>query len=165
MMRPMRIALSLFADYFQFYLQDERADGNLGDSWGEDATARNLAVAPGTVGVGTFRNVDVPVTVEVMNAAPSADFGSADLVTEASIDVPSGRIVVAGCTDYFPDARRIDVPPGRYRVRVHYCGMASVSEDGLEGADHYRAVLWRDDEVIEPRVLHDTRGRPCPPGS
>ncbi len=66
----MRIELSLFADYFQFYLQDERADGNLGDSWGEDATARNLAVAPGTVGVGTFRNVDVPVTVDVLETAP-----------------------------------------------------------------------------------------------
>ncbi len=84
-------------------------------------------------------------------------------MTEASTDVPSGRIVIAGCTDYFPDARRIDVPPGRYRVRVHYSGMETVSEDRLEGRDHYRVVLRRDDEAITPRVLHDVRG--ADPGS
>jgi hypothetical protein len=158
MMRSMRIELSLFADYSQFYLQDECADGNLGDSWSEDATARNLAVAPGTIGVGTARNVHVPVTVEVLEAAPPSEFGAADLVTEASMDVPSGRIVIAGCTDYFPDARRIDVRPGRYRVRVHYSGMATVSKNRLEREDRYYVVLWRNDESIEPRVLHDRRG-------
>lgn len=158
----MRLDLSLFADYFQFYLQDEAADGNLGDSWGEDATARQLAVAPGTVGVGTARNVDVPVMVEVLDAEPAADFTKSDLVTESCMDVPSGRIVIAGCTDYLPEARRIEVPPGLYRVRVHYDGIGSVSADGLEGEDRYRVVLWRDDRAVEPRILHDART--APPG-
>lgn len=29
----------LFADYFQFYIQDEDADGNLSDSWNDEAVA------------------------------------------------------------------------------------------------------------------------------
>lgn len=153
----MRVDLTVFADYRQFYLQDERADGGLEEAWTEAATERHLAVAPGAVGVGTFRNVHVPVTVEILDAAPAADFTSSDLVTEATLDVPSGRIVVAGCTDYFPEARRIDVPPGRYRVRVHSSGMASVSDDGLSGEDLYRVELWRDDEAVAPRILHDAR--------
>jgi len=33
----------LFADYHQFYVQDEGVEGNLGDSWTPDAVARDLA--------------------------------------------------------------------------------------------------------------------------
>ncbi len=56
----------LLADYFQFYLQDESADGSLGESWTEEAVARLLAVAPGAIGIGTVRNMQVPVIVEVL---------------------------------------------------------------------------------------------------
>ena len=50
--------LEFFADYFQFYLQDDDpAFGNLAEAWTEDATQRlRIAVAPGIVGVGTARN-------------------------------------------------------------------------------------------------------------
>jgi len=50
--------------------------------------------------------------------------------------------VIAGCTDYFPDAMRIPVPPAVYRVRVSYGGLDTLSDDGLEGDDHYRLQLW-----------------------
>jgi hypothetical protein len=154
----MRADLSIFADYYQFYLQDEPAEGNLGDSWDGEAVARLLAVASGTVGVGTAKNVDVQVAVEVLDSEPASDFTGSDLVTEATLDVTSGKIVIAGCTDYFPDARRIEVPLNRYRVRIYYSGLSTVSADGLEGEDHYRVVLWRDELVVGPRVLHDVRG-------
>lgn len=38
--------LTLFADCFQFYIQDENVDGNLSDAWTDDAVERLLAVAP-----------------------------------------------------------------------------------------------------------------------
>ena len=56
---------TLFADYFQFYLQDEKVDGNLSDAWTEQAVQDLLAIAPGTIGVGAVRNMDVPVEVEL----------------------------------------------------------------------------------------------------
>jgi hypothetical protein len=56
--------------------------------------------------------------------------------------VTSGRLVVAGCTDYFPDAARIDVPPGSYRARIYSGNLNSLSDDGLDGDDHYRVALW-----------------------
>jgi hypothetical protein len=132
----------LFADYFQFYVQDEKAAGDLSDSWTPDAVARLLATAPGTVGVGTVRNVDVPVEIEVSNSEPDTDLSAWDQINECSVEVPSGRLVVAGYTDYFPDAERIDLAPGTYRVRVFYGSLDSVSDDGLDGSDHYRLVLW-----------------------
>lgn len=148
---------TLFADYFQFYMQDELADGNLSDSWNEEAVARLLAVAPGTVGVGTVRNMDVPVFIEVLNGVPPLELEQWDHVVECTILVQGNRIVVAGCTDYFPDAARIEVAPGTYRVRVGYAGLASISEDGLSGNDSYKLQLWQS-EAIEPRVLKQRAG-------
>jgi hypothetical protein len=132
----------LFADYYQFYLQDESAEGNLDDSWSPEAVERLLAVAPGTIGVGTVRNVTVPVVVEITDGKPDDDMNEWDQVTECSVEITSGRIVVAGCTDYFPDAVRIDVSPGSYRARVYFGNLNSLSDDGINGDDHYRVVLW-----------------------
>ena len=134
--------LVLFADYFQFYIQDEAAKGDLSQAWNEETTDRLLALAPGTVGIGTVRNMDVPVTVDILEHAPEDDFSEWDHVVEAGLDVASGRIVIAGCTDYFPDAKRVEVPPGTYRVRVSYGALDTLSEDGLSGDDRYRLQLW-----------------------
>ena len=59
----------LFADYFQFYLQDEAASGDLSDAWTPEAVEQLLAIGPGVIGVGTVRNVDVPVEIEVATGA------------------------------------------------------------------------------------------------
>ena len=56
----------LFADYFQFYLQDDdQSFGDLSAAWTGEATERLLAVAPHVIGVGTARNMTVPVSVSV----------------------------------------------------------------------------------------------------
>lgn len=142
----------LFADYFQFYLQDEAADGDLSESWTPEAVQRLLATAPGAVGVGTVRNMDVPVTVEVLDGEPGRDVELWDHVMECSIQVPSGRMVIAGSMDHFPSAARIEVSPGTYRMRVSYGALTSLSDDGLEGQDHYRVQMWTG-QWDELRVL------------
>ena len=41
---------TLFADYFQFYLQDETVEGDLSDAWTQETVENLLATAPGTIG-------------------------------------------------------------------------------------------------------------------
>lgn len=150
--------LQLFADYFQFYLQDELASEDLPSHniWAGDAVNKLLALTPGVVYVGTVRNMTVPVTLIVTDSPPSAhDFDVWNHINECSLDVPSGRLVVAGCTDYFPDAPRLAVAPGCYRVRIYYGGLRTLSPDGLEGDDHYHIILWPA-PYDEPRVLKKT---------
>lgn len=137
-----RYEFQLSANYHQFYIQDEVADGNLSDAWTPDAVERLLALAPGVVGIGTARNTDVPVTIDVLDSEPAKAVGVSDHIVECSISITSGIIVVAGCTDDFPDAARIRVQPGCYRVRVNFAGLGSVSDDGLEGSDRYHLQLW-----------------------
>lgn len=135
--------LNLFADYFQFCLQDEHAEGNFSDSWNEQTVRDGLAVVPNAFAVRTARNTTVPVVVEVRDSAPQDDdFDEWDRINECSLDVPSGRIVVAGCTDYFPTAARIAVEPGSYRARIYYGGLDTITGNGLQSNDHYRVVSW-----------------------
>jgi hypothetical protein len=134
--------LSLFADYYQFYIQDEAVSADLSDAWNEEAVDRLLAIVPGAIGIGTVRNMDVPVTVEIHDHEPDDDFSEWDHVVEASLEVTSGRTAIAGCTDYFPDAMRIPISRGTHRIRVSYGGLDTLSDDGLEGDDRYRLQLW-----------------------
>ena len=57
--------------------------------------------------------------------------------------MPSGRLVVAGCTDYFPDAERLSLDSGCYEARVLSANLDKLSDDGLVGDDHYRVELWK----------------------
>ncbi|RYH31442.1 MAG: hypothetical protein EON54_21310 [Alcaligenaceae bacterium] len=111
-----------------------------------------FAVTDGAVGIGTARNMDVPVTLELLDRAPSLDLTAFDHVAEGSLLVSSGTLVVAGCTDYFPDAKRFAMEPGTYRVRLLSSGLDTLSADGLEGKDHYLLQLWLASPV-EPTVL------------
>lgn len=143
----------LLADYFQFYIQDEDVDVDLSDSWTKEAVDNLLALAPGTIGIGTARNMTVPVTVEILDSALDTDDLSIwDQVNECSIEVGSGRIVIAGCTDYFPDSARISLAPGIYRARIYYGNLGALRKPGLEGGDHYKIVLWPA-EFREPNYL------------
>ena len=79
------LELSIFADYFQFYLQDDAPapdEVNFPDAWTEEAVERQLAAVPGALAVGTAHNMTVPVVIEVLSAPPNDD-PTVDLVTEA----------------------------------------------------------------------------------
>ena len=132
----------LLADYFQLYLQDETAKGDLGEAWTEEACALKLAVVPGIIGVGTARDMTVPLTVEIHESDPGEIPGTWDQINNCSIDITSGKLVVSGCTDYFPTAARIELPPGKYNARIFYGGQNTISSDGLSGDDHYTVALW-----------------------
>ena len=137
-----KIELSLFADYHQFYLQDDDIRfGDLSNAWTAEATERLLAVADHVVGVGTVRNMNVPVHIEIESQLPNLNPSEWDRINRASLVCDTGRIVVAGCTDYFPDAKRLAVTPGVYDVLVAYRNLESLSEDGLDGDDSYHIFL------------------------
>jgi hypothetical protein len=152
---------NIFADYHQFYLQDEPTPGGLNDLWTREAYERMFAAEPGVVVIGTVRDRAVPVEVEIRDAPSEESLENWDHVVDGGIGIPSGIIVVAGCTEFFPSAARISVRPGNYRLRAFYGGFATVSENRFEGQDHYKVSLWPG-EPIEPIVLkarHTGRGR------
>jgi hypothetical protein len=137
-----QLELAVFADYFQFYLQDEAANEDFGPLWTDEAVERLIAVGDCSVGIGTVRNMAVPVVVSLHSEEPEDDFHEWDLVNECSFTVRSGRVAILGCTDALPDAARLSLPAGPYRLRASYVGLDSLDADGLEGDDFYRLQLW-----------------------
>ena len=127
---------------FSSICRNEPVEGDLSESWPQEAVDRLLAIAPGKIGVGTVRNMNVPVVIEIAEFAPDENLSQWDQVNECDLEVQSGRVVIAGCTDYYPDARRIELPPGPYRARIYYGRLNARSADGLDGDDHYKIVLW-----------------------
>ena len=134
----------LCAEYHQFHLQDEQADADVAlESYSDEAFSNGAALMPGKIFVLTASDMYVPVVIEVQDSTPDESFDEWDKVFECSVDVPSGKIVVAGgCTDEWDEAERIEVAPGTYRARIYYGDLDKLSEDELEGDDHYKVTLW-----------------------
>ena len=138
-----KIELQLFADYFQFYLQDDDPKfGDLSEAWTQEAVDNLLAESDHVIGIGTVRNMDVPVFIEILETLPQLKPDDWDRINYSSISCGTGRLVIAGCTDYFPDAKRIHLTPGDYDLTVGYKDLDKISEDGLDGEDSYHLFLY-----------------------
>ncbi|WP_189192263.1 hypothetical protein [Streptomyces albiflavescens] len=140
--------LRLFADYFQLVLTDEASESSLETAWTDQALSDRIAVVGETCGVRTEVNVDVDVEVHVGAQSPAPETRSFDHVVEAGLEVPSGRLVVMGCTDYLPDAARTDVPAGWVRIRVQKHNLARAieadidSDESEETMERIRIDVW-----------------------
>lgn len=132
---------SLFADYHQFYLMDEKTSPELPSVWTDADVARGFLSATGTVIVSTARNLFVPVRVLWHSSEPTSDFSDADRVARTRF-TSSGSILIAGLMDYQPDAARCAVPAGALNVLLVFRGLNTLSDDGLEGNDSYDVHLW-----------------------
>ncbi len=135
--------LKLFADYFQFYIQDDDQDvGDLSEVWTDDALSEMLAVTDSAIGVATVRDMDVDVHIRQLDVSPEIDESEFDRVNRTKLLCNTGRLVVAGSSDYFPDATRLEVSKGVYNLVIGYKNLHSVSSDGLEGNDSYHIWLF-----------------------
>jgi len=149
---PIHYDLVVYAEYSQFYLSDDDilADTASPAFWSQDALQRRLAVAPpGLIGVGTATYDDVAVSLDVVDLSPGDDFDGWDQVVEASLQLNSGQLKIAGPLPHAPDVSfRVNVVPGTYRVRVYYGGLR------VPGAEHYHIVMWRETTYDGPLILH-----------
>jgi len=151
----MRKQYEIFADYFQFYLWDREMAREAPTDYSDEDTKRRIKTGPNVVVVQPVRNMNVPVELEILDAAPLDDFAGWDHVAEASLELPSGKLQLHECTGGPVDD--IDVAPGTYRVRAYYGRLGDLSLNGLDGNDHYRIVLWRaPSESIRVLKQHET---------
>lgn len=142
----------IFADYHQFYLEDENSPHETGNIWTQETHARMLAIEDGLVAVGTARNVEVPVTIEIHDSEPPLKAEDFSRVNECSLKIWSNKMTIAGCTDYLPDAERIEIKPSIYRVRILYGNLESV-ENEIDGEDFYILQLWKDSQMREIKEI------------
>lgn len=144
--------LEIYADYHQFYLEDETSPHDTGQIWTKEAHEQMLAVSEKLIAIGTARNENVPVSIEFHDAEPILELKKYSRINECSLEVVSNKLILAGCTEYLPDAARIEVEPSIYRVRILYGNLKTV-KDECEGDDFYVLQLWKNDEMREVLTL------------
>jgi hypothetical protein len=142
----------LFADYFQIYLRDE-AHPDLPDHYTSESIAQRLMAGPHSVIIHTARNMTVPICVEWHHERPEPDLDAFQHVVEAAFTCSTGQLVLAGLTDYEVTAPRLTVKAGALGVRVNLSGLDTLSDNGLEGDDHYLVQLWPEVKRECVRVL------------
>jgi hypothetical protein len=145
---------SIFADYNMFFLlADTTKVPRVGSGLLTHLMTDLIAASPPrAVIVGTVRRVTVPVTANLQPDEPTESDGSGDHITEASIRTTTGVVRLVGDTSALDNAPSITIPQGAYRVRVYSAGFDTLSDDGLDGDDHYRLVLWPA-PMQTPRVV------------
>jgi hypothetical protein len=145
---------TIFADYFQVILMDEASDDDFSAIWSDESLKRMLAVASRAVCPGTLRNVDVEVEVNVLDSPPELDLANFDHAAEASIEIPSGALVVMSCTGYLPEAPRIPVAPGTYLVLSLASGIDSIQNEWEPAKDKYTIYLWPGQQRAPRLIKH-----------
>ncbi|MEY2875580.1 MAG: hypothetical protein RLZZ373_2951 [Pseudomonadota bacterium] len=148
---------TVFADYFQFVVQDETSEDDFASIWTPEALDIALAVGRSALCPGTLRNVEVPVEVRVGETEPQVDLAAVDHAVEASLEVSSGSIVVMSCTAYLPDAPRFALPAGTYRALSIMSGISSITAEWEPADDKYIVYLWPG-SLRHPKLLKHWKG-------
>ena len=139
-------------DYHQFYLCDGSLP-SLPDDYTDAAIARRVMAGRQAIIVHVEREMPVPVRVELHDRRPQLDLATLDHAVATAFSAPSGVLVLAGLLDYVGNATRLAVPAGRLAVIVTFAALGSLSEDGLEGEDHYAIHLWPDPDASAEIVV------------
>jgi hypothetical protein len=154
-----REAFEVFADYHQFYLWDEGMNPEAPTDYSDEDVQRRIKVGPNVFVIQPERNMTVAVEVEIHDTEPEYNSDDWDHIAEASLHLPTGRLQVHECTG--GAVASFCVEPGWYRVRSFHGGFNTIDETGLEGGDHYVAILWpappSDLQIVKQWEHNDTR--------
>jgi hypothetical protein len=148
----MKYALNFYTQYHQFYLSDELSPGktNSKSFWTKDAYNDRLAMEDGIVGIGTECYGPVKGELEILeNENTNFDSTTYDHIVEGALEMTSNTLIVTDCPN--PGAiLKINIKPGKYRVRVYSSNLDSV--EGDDGDDYYRIEVWPSSNM-ERKVL------------
>jgi hypothetical protein len=84
----------------------------------------------------------VAVDIHISDARPALAFDTVDHAVEGAFASPTGQLLVMGCTEYFPDARRLSVASGNYQFLYLISGVSTIKNEWEPADDLYRLYLW-----------------------
>jgi len=132
--------LELFADYHQFYIWDHGVNPRAPEDYSEEDIQRMVKTAPKVIVIQPVRDMTVPVQIQIHESDPGCSPLQWDHIVECSLELPTGQLQVHESTG--GPKLDININAGTWRVRALFSGLDSISEDGLEGNDHYSIHLW-----------------------
>jgi hypothetical protein len=134
----------VFAEFFQFFIQDAETDDTLPIHWEPEDEDLMVMVTNNVISVRTARELEVPINLIVDDARPEdPDFDDWDQVVECSLQLDSGKLLITGPSEDVYESQRVQLEPGIYGVRIYYGNLSEIDSDGFEGDDNYRVCVWK----------------------
>jgi hypothetical protein len=90
------------------------------------------------------------VELHALDGAPEVQLDDFDHVVEGSFTSPTGQIAVMGCTDFLPDAPRLEIQPGSHQFMYLVSGARTIQTEWEPADDLYSLYIW----PAERRALH-----------
>jgi len=140
----MRLTLWHTPQYFQFFVRSPGVGARGVPS--DDLDSNGFSASRGEVIIRTLSEYsEVPITVEYdADGLTSRELENWDHIVECSIDADQGKLVFEGCASAKPFGELV-VPPGRYRIRIHFGGQLSGKRDGST-EDFYLLQIWPSED-------------------
>lgn len=133
-------SIELFADYHQFYLWDSGKNPKAPVDYTDEDVRNRIKTGLHVLVIQPERNMAVSVEIQIHDTEPEYNVDDWDHIAEGSLHLPTGQLQIHECTGGAVAEFRVE--PGCYRVRSFHGGFDTIDESGLEGEDHYLAVLW-----------------------
>jgi len=143
---------NIFADYFQFIVEDADSKDDFGTLWNDAAVAMMVAAGETGLSLGTLRNVDVAIDLHIVNGPPAIQLEHVDHAVEGAFTSPTGKLAVMACTEFLPDAPQLQIQPGTYRFIYVVSGAQTIQTEWDPADDLYSLYIWPA-QRREPRLL------------
>lgn len=135
--------LRMHAAFRQTYLFDDVASPMYPEDITDADLERRIKVVPNLLAIYTPSDGETVVQVDLAQTRTKLDAAHWRHIVEAPLAVPYGRLVIANPESHLPDAARVSVAAGSYRVRVAGRGF------GEGEAQEYLLTLWpANDESV-----------------
>ncbi len=120
---------SVFADYNQFFLFDAVIQPPYPETIPESALKEKFQLLPNLLAIYTDSSGYVSVKVTTSEIDNKIDSETWHNIAFGNISVPSGSLILAGCTDYLPSCPRIKVPSGNCSFFLASRGLGEVEQE------------------------------------
>lgn len=155
--------IEVFADNFQIQIQDQIEECEYPESWNDCLLTQLYVCGDRILGIGTVRDLDCELTLEIFHGAmdekeqlTDPDLNDYDHAVQCTMDIPSGKLLITGCSSDYDECAKIELPKGTYGVRIFWSGLDTTDELGFEGDDRYTVQLYPDTH-FEERILKPWR--------
>lgn len=151
--------IELFADNFQIQIQEQVDDCDYPEDWNDSLLTQLYVAGVNILAIGTVRDLDVDLTVEIYQEAmdekerlTDPDMEEYDHVVQCNINIPSGKLLITGCSTDYEETTKLNLKPGQYGARIFWSGLDSTDDMGFEGDDRYLIKLYPE-TYFEERIL------------
>lgn len=136
--------MSLVTLYHFFYVLSEGCAKDLSSKFTSSSIIDRITVDDCIAAISTVSSglIDVLVHIAAVDARPSAAAEAWDHVTEFSLNVASGRMIVTSSLFHPDTSIVISTLPGVYRLRVHHNNLAAILAAYYAGDTSVVEEVW-----------------------